>query len=149
MTDPTVVPARLQRLGAYAVALDHDRLLLTRVSPTGFPAGAWALPGGRVEHGEDPLVAMRREVYEETGLTVRSERLWDVHSIHVVGDGRAGAVEDYHGVHIVYRVELDPGTPYVVEADGTTDLVEWVPLAEVSDLPTLPVVAHVLQRLRP
>jgi 8-oxo-dGTP pyrophosphatase MutT (NUDIX family) len=28
----------------------------------------WLLPGGRVEHGEDPLPAARRELEEETGL---------------------------------------------------------------------------------
>lgn len=32
----------------------------------------WNLPGGKVEPGENPRVAARRELFEETGLTVRS-----------------------------------------------------------------------------
>jgi 8-oxo-dGTP diphosphatase len=33
--------------------------------------GTWSLPGGRVEPGEAPAQAARREVREETGLSVR------------------------------------------------------------------------------
>ena len=45
-------------------------LLLLRTSPR-----AWELPGGAVEPGEAPDVAVVREVKEETGLDVEIERL--------------------------------------------------------------------------
>jgi ADP-ribose pyrophosphatase YjhB (NUDIX family) len=32
--------------------------------------GTWNLPGGGVEHGENPVEAVKREVYEETGLKI-------------------------------------------------------------------------------
>ena len=54
-----------------------DQLLLIR---RGQPpkAGEWSIPGGRVEHGEALLDALRREIGEETGLTVRISGLIDV-----------------------------------------------------------------------
>ncbi len=139
---------RTQRLGAYAVVVHEDALLLTRISPIGYPAGWWALPGGGVDHGESPHVAVERELYEETGLRATSRRLVDVHDIHVVDVGRDDAYEDFHGVHVLYAVEVDPTvTPHVVEQDGTTDLVRWVPLDEMPPGPMLPVVEYVLERL--
>lgn len=50
-----------------------DRLLLQRRDKPGEPArGLLEIPGGRWRAGEDPLTALRREIEEETGLTVES-----------------------------------------------------------------------------
>ncbi|MCF3131415.1 NUDIX hydrolase [Streptomyces olivochromogenes] len=47
---------------------DRDRMLLLRYG-TGQPlAGSWWLPGGMLDHGEDPWTAARREMLEETGV---------------------------------------------------------------------------------
>lgn len=43
-------------------------LLTRRPSRMGRHAGQWALPGGRIDEGEDPLGAALREVHEEVGL---------------------------------------------------------------------------------
>lgn len=38
--------------------------------------GAWSLPKGLVEAGEDPLAAARREVFEEIGATPEGDCEW-------------------------------------------------------------------------
>lgn len=48
----------------------QDRLLLI-LRGHAPEQGRWSLPGGKVEPGESDHAAVRREVAEETGLTVR------------------------------------------------------------------------------
>ena len=43
-------------------------LLIQRGKQPGL--GLWTIPGGRVEYGESLVEACRREVFEETGITV-------------------------------------------------------------------------------
>ncbi|MEJ7634507.1 NUDIX domain-containing protein [Aeromicrobium sp.] len=145
-----VEPSRTQRLGAYAVVVDEGRLLLTRISSIGFPAGTWTLPGGGVDHGESPHATVRRELWEEAGLEAIDARLIDVHDIHIVDLGRADAYEDYHGVHLLYAVTVDPTVePRVIDVGGTTDLVRWVPIDEIGSAsgPVLPMVTHAIENL--
>lgn len=55
-----------------AVIVKGDRILAMRRASTK-DAGAclWETLSGRVEHGEQPLETMRREILEESGLTTR------------------------------------------------------------------------------
>lgn len=53
------------RISVKAIIKDGDRILLIREKD-----GSWELPGGGLEHGEDPKVGLAREVAEETGYNV-------------------------------------------------------------------------------
>jgi len=141
-------PFRKQRVAAYALVLRDDHLLLTRISARGFHSGSWTLPGGGVDHGESPREALEREMVEECGITCTVGALLDVHDLHFSGTAPSGRHEDFHAVHLVFEAEVDPGAePRVVEVDGTTDAVAWVPLAEVGTeaRPVLEVVRHALE----
>ncbi|MGW7122503.1 NUDIX domain-containing protein [Streptomyces sp. NPDC054901] len=67
------------RLAAYAVCIEDGRVLPARhLPPNGEPD--WTPPGGRVEHAEDPVGTVIREVAEETGCDAVVERLPGVDS---------------------------------------------------------------------
>src|SRR4029078_3798507 len=69
----------LRRIAAYAVATDpQGRVLLVRASTRPGTPGVWSLPGGAVDHGEDPNHTVVRETAAETGLSVAVTGLRDV-----------------------------------------------------------------------
>ncbi len=53
-----------------AILVDNGRLLTAQRSHPPALAGKWELPGGKVEEGEVPLEALRRELREELGIEI-------------------------------------------------------------------------------
>jgi len=121
----------------YAVLRRDGEVLLTHMSP-GVPFRGWGLPGGGVDHGEHPRDALRREVYEESGLRAEPMRLLDVYHHHYTGPRSDGLVEDYHAVGLIFEAEVLPESrdvePHVVDVGGSTDDARWVPLPEARRL---------------
>jgi 8-oxo-dGTP diphosphatase len=128
-----------QRIAVYGVCVDaQGRLLLARAAPSLTLRGRWFLPGGGVQHGENPPDSLRREIEEESGLTVGLGPLLDVLSdVRNLPDGTS-----LHTVRLIYRVLSWQGT-LRPEVDGTTDDVRWVGKEELATLP----LAHYVQRV--
>jgi uncharacterized protein (DUF952 family)/ADP-ribose pyrophosphatase YjhB (NUDIX family) len=142
---PEVTAARTIRVAAYAVVVEDGQLLVTRLSErTGRP-GAWTLPGGGIDHGEDPAAAVRRETYEETGLDVDSVGLLGVDSRRWVG-WLGTHLEDHHGLRLIYRATAsDPRSALrVLDVGGSTDAAAWAPLAELDRVETVDLVPKAL-----
>ncbi|HET9516292.1 MAG TPA: NUDIX domain-containing protein [Actinoplanes sp.] len=129
---------RAQRFAAYAIATDpHDRLLLTRIAPGYTGAGRWHLPGGGTDYGEQPGVALIRELVEETGQVGQLVELLGVASHRDAASlGPEGYPIDWHGVRAFYRVVVDAPTDVVVgDVGGSTSEARWMALKEVAELP--------------
>jgi ADP-ribose pyrophosphatase YjhB (NUDIX family) len=104
--------------GAHVLCTDErGRILVVRTTYLG---PEWMLPGGRVERGETPHAAAGRETREETGLTVRVERLVliDAHRARDVSFVFEGSVEGG---------ELEPQFGEIAEAG-------WVPREEIATM---------------
>jgi 8-oxo-dGTP diphosphatase len=63
---------------AAGVLIEHGRVLIAKRKPDAHLAGAWEMPGGKVEEGEDPREALRRELAEELGIDVCVGEIVDV-----------------------------------------------------------------------
>jgi 8-oxo-dGTP diphosphatase len=61
----------IRRPGVYAILLDGDHILATHQAE---PVPEFQLPGGGIDKGEQPIAALHREVFEETGWKIAVRR---------------------------------------------------------------------------
>ncbi len=107
--------------GAAAVALDRDgRVCLLRQYRHVVARWIWELPAGKLDHGEEPLLAARRELAEEAGLGARD---WKPLGRILSSPGVFDEV-----IHLFMARDLDhrPRRPDELELIE----VHWLPLAE-------------------
>lgn len=89
------------KITADGAIIKNDKILLIKRKNDPFK-GKWALPGGFVEYGEKVEDAVKREVYEETGLKTKIKKIIGVYS-DPNRDPRG------HTVTIVYLLDIIGG----------------------------------------
>lgn len=119
-------------MAAYAVCVQDGQLLLARWV-AGDGSKRWTLPGGGMDHGEDPYDTVIREADEETGYRIEPVALLGVDSLRRRYPRKLGAVADFHGLRIVYEARITGGV-LRHERDGSTDLAAWHALDAVPGL---------------
>ncbi|MFC4018171.1 NUDIX hydrolase [Micromonospora sp. GCM10011542] len=132
----------LRKIAAYAVCADSvGRVLLVRASERSGTPGTWSLPGGAVDHGEDPNHTVVRETAAETGLSVAVSGLADV-----LADMRALPERGItiHTDRLIYRVAVRGGTLTDRVGERPTDLARWYTLDEARRLPLRSFTARAL-----
>ena len=60
----------MARQEVVAAVIERDGLILVAQRLAGSHAGKWEFPGGKVEPGESPEAALRREIDEEFGVEI-------------------------------------------------------------------------------
>jgi 8-oxo-dGTP diphosphatase len=73
-------------------------------------AGAWGLPGGKIDFGEPAIATARREIAEELGIEIEILGLACIAETIDRGDGR-------HWVAPVYEARIRSGEPQILEPE--------------------------------
>lgn len=87
--------------------------------------GQWALPGGFVDTGEDLETAAKRELLEETGISVAAAE-------QLKAFGKPGRDPRHHTVSVAFMAEVGAETEAKAADDATH--TDWFP---VNNLPEL------------
>jgi len=116
------------RVRATVLLVRHHAVLLVRER-----GGRWFLPGGEVGHGELPMNAAIRELYEETGAEASAAAfLWQQVSAH--------------HIHHVFRVAIPADVlPRAIFRTGI-DEVRWVDVSQFANMPVTPGTRAILSR---
>jgi ADP-ribose pyrophosphatase YjhB (NUDIX family) len=105
------------------VLLQDDKLLLVKQEVN--LGRDWSLPGGRLEHGESLETAIKREVWEETGLSVLVKKLLYVCDVL---DAKAPLL------HMTFLLEKIGGQLTLPTNEFETNPIHDVQMVPVADL---------------
>lgn len=94
--------------GAAIVDVQGRLLLIQRLRQP--EAGAWGLPGGKIDFGEPAQETARREIAEELGIEIEIIGLACIAETIDAGDGR-------HWIAPVYDARIASGTPRILEPE--------------------------------
>ncbi len=109
--------------------------LLSRRLPNAHLAGYWEFPGGKLEAGEDPVSALKRELQEELGIEVSVGNVYAVG--HHVYDTKTVLL-------LVYEATLVAGRPTCKEVAE----IRWFEPSELVNLELPPADEPITARLR-
>ena len=127
------LPTHIVSAGA-VVLNDRGQVLLVKDARK----DAWTFPGGIIEEGEGVLDGVKREVLEETGITVEVGELFCVTSNTCKYPGYNGVKEVPTKVMLDFVCRATGGTPRPSEENSQT---AWFPLDQARALITAPALA--------
>ena len=114
-----------------AVNDQKEVLLIQRANPPS--KGFWTFPGGKVEWGETLIEGLKREVKEETGLSIKNPKLLTTYEI----------IDSFHFVILDYVVEVDNGI--TTAGDDALDC-KWIAIEELNNIPVTKGVIEILRK---
>ncbi|MEW2581328.1 NUDIX domain-containing protein [Streptomyces syringium] len=126
------------RTSAKAVVIHDGRVLLQRAAWEG--QDCYFLPGGGQNPGEPLDETVRREVHEETGLTVRVDRMLWLREYIGAHHQNAATEAGTHRIETIFAC-TPTSDPHQLGGHHQDDLqtgLEWVPLDKVTTLNLLP-----------
>jgi 8-oxo-dGTP diphosphatase len=126
-------------LVAAAVLVERGRVLLTQRKAGTHLAGAWEFPGGKVEPGEDPRDALRRELQEELGIRASVGEIVDV-TFHRYDDA------DKTVLLLFFEASREAGSPDPQAVDVAA--FRWASAADLVPRDFPPADVAVLRKVR-
>jgi 8-oxo-dGTP diphosphatase len=124
------------KIAQKAIIEREGKILLLR--DTRLEKVVWEIPGGRMNEGEEPRVAIAREVYEELGLRIDVGEVVHLEQFLQSTEGKNAFV-------IVYSARLVDEAQEIVMDDSEVCEVGWFEPATALTLPLFPEYKRALE----
>ena len=124
----------MKKIEVVAAILQRDEAYFTTQRGYGEFEGMWEFPGGKIEPGESPEVALKREIQEELGVSI------------VVWNMLCTTEYDYPSFHLTmhcYLCEIESGEIELREHKSA----RWLRPEELGSVEWLPADKDVISRL--
>ena len=136
------------RIRVSAILRWRGRILLARHERAGSPV--WLLPGGGVQPGESLVRALRRELWEETGLFPEGVEVPLEGPVAIVDSiAPATAAPRKHVVHVIFAADVSGSLEDVASRDDAVRGHRAFRLRELETVTLHPPITRFLQRWQP
>ena len=134
-------------IGAYGIVSNNHCIALIKKGRGGY-TGLLDLPGGGIEHNENPDETLKREIKEEIGAEVTNYELLDVRANNITWKVRDNFYEDLHHIGIIYKVDI-LNNQIKEEPDGIDSLgANWYDIDKINLDTLTPFAKYAVTYLR-
>jgi len=136
------------RIRVSAILRWRGRILLLRHQKS--TGEVWLLPGGGVREGESLVRALRRELWEETGLFPEGAEVALEGPVAIVESiAPPGSASRKHVVHVIFAADVSGSLEEVVSRDSAVHGHRAFRRAELDTIVLHPPLQRFLQRWQP
>lgn len=128
---------KLLLVAAVAVFDAQDRVLLAKRPMNKSLGGLWEFPGGKVEAGEIPSSALKRELFEELGIRIEVHDLAPISFVSF-------CYEDFHLLMPLWGLRIWENEPKSCEGQE----LAWVEVADMEKYPMPPADVPLIGSIR-
>lgn len=120
-----------KHIGVYALVIHNNSVLLIKKA-RGPYTGKLDLPGGSLEFSENPLDGLTRELKEETGLSIKNQKLVDFLAHTVIYKDNNEEIQMYH-LGAIYEVKISSTIDDLKSTGDGEDSngAVWVKISEI------------------
>ena len=124
----------MKQINVVAAVIVRDGRILATQRGYGAFKGGWEFPGGKIEIGESPEEALRREILEELGVDIEVHELIDVVEYDYT---------EFHLSMMCYWCSLKSGEVRLIEHEAG----RWLKTEEVGEVEWLPADLVLVEKL--
>ena len=134
-------------IGSYGIITNNKQIILIKKARGGY-TGLLDLPGGGIEHTENPEETLKREIMEEVGITINNHKLLTILSNNITWNIRDNYYEDLHHIGIIYLIKaIDENIK--TEPDGVdSNGANWYDINDININELTPFAKYAVEYLK-